>query len=236
MKRRFVAILGPLSIFFLLAAPAAADQLNSFTQMSPTDTNLIYTGTIGNVTSSPVVVSAGGNTLTFSDVGNSFEYDQADNNYLYTAFGAGTNILYASGFTSSAAPVTISFANAVTEFGFNAEEFNGGDYTISFTVYDGATDLGTFTSSGCDPAYAVSDCSSPAGGTLSFEGFQSLGGITSVTLSDTDGDNIGLGPILFGGTPLGTPEPSSLVMTGLGLLGLMFAMRKRVFGEYQPAN
>jgi hypothetical protein len=236
MRRWLISALAPFSLLFLLAVPAAADQFGGFSDLSPTDTTLYFSGTIGSITSSPVVASAGGNTLTFTDAHDTFEYDQVGTNYLYTSFANGTNLLYASGFKGSGAPVTITFANAITEFGFNAEEFNAGPYTISFTVYDGATDLGTFTSTGCDPTYAVSACTT-SNGVLSFEGFQSLGGITSVTLSDTDSDadsdNIGLGPIAFGGTPTSTPEPGTLALSGVGLLGLLLVMRRRIFAIHQ---
>ena len=225
MKKIFMAF-GVLGLVLILAGQtqATTTQLTSASGLSAGDTTLIYSGTIGTTTGSPLTASAGGNTLTFTDSGGTLEYDQAGTNYVNTAFANGTNILYASGFSGAGAPITIAFANAVTEFGFNAEEFAAGPYTISFTAFDGATNLGTFTATGCDP---LGGCTT-ASGTLSFEGLQSTGGITSVTISDTDGNNIGLGPLTFGGSPIGTPEPSSLLlmMFGVALLGLMTIARK----------
>jgi len=232
--RKLLVAFGLLSIVLIVGGESRANtiQLTSSSGLSAGDTTLTYSGPVGSTTSSPVVDIAGTNTLTFTDAGGTFEYDQANTNYFGTAFANGTNILFAGGFSGADAPITLTFANAVTEFGFNAEEFAFGPYTISFTAFEGATDLGTFEATGCDPATA-SSTSPPScptsSGTLSFEGLQSTGGITSVTMSDSDGDNIGLGPITFA-APTSTPEPSSLLLTmfGVGVLGLMILRRKRI--------
>ena len=192
-------------------ARAAVIQLTSPASVSAGDTTLVYPGAVGTVFSSPVSFTAGGNTLTFSAALGALELDQVGVTYGSSAFSNGTRILIAGGFQGPTAPITISFANPVSEFGVNAEEFNTGDYTVSFTAFDGARPLGTFTATGNDPSI------------LSFEGARTTGGdvITSVLISDNASNNVGLGPFSFGNpTATSVPEPASLVLIISGLLGL----------------
>ncbi len=189
-------------------ASAGVIQLTSPSDLSASDTTLIYTGTIGSVFTSPVSYTAGGNKLTFTAKGKTkeFELDKVGTTYFDTAFPNGTIILYATGFGGAGGPVTIDFSKPVVEFGFSLEEFAKGNYTVSFTPSDGATALGTFTATGNDP------------NALSFEGARATGAsiITSIAVTDNRGDNLGFGPVAFGTVP----EPTSAAILGASLIGL----------------
>jgi len=199
-------------------ANAGSFQISSPAGLSPSDTTLNFSGSQSTLFDSPIAFSAGGNTLTFSNTGG-FEVVEAGTSYFDTAFPNGTVILYGSGYFGSGGAVTIDFSNPVGQVGFNAEEFADGPYTVSFSAFDGANLLGTFTSSGSDPDGGFDSV-------LSFEGVQATGGdrITSLVVSDGNGNNLGLGPITYGAA---TPEPGTfgLLLTGLAGLGEMIRRR-----------
>ena len=224
MKMRFFSWT-TLPILALIAgsfqAHAQSTQITSPAGLSPSDTTLTFSGPLGTNLGNPVNFAAGGNTLTFSNT-NGFEVDQAGSNYFNTAFANGTAILFGTGFEGSGGTATIDFSTAVSEVGFNAEEFADGPYTMTFSAYDGATWLGTYTANGIDPDGGFAS-------ELSFEGVQATDGydITSIVLSDADGNNLGIGPISYAAASSVTPEPSSFGLLFTGLAGLGEMIRRR---------
>ena len=199
---------------------AGSIQIASSAGLSATDTTLTVSGTQSTNLGTPLSFSAGGNTLTFSNT-NGFEVVQAGSTYFDTSFANGTVILYGTGYFGSGGAATIDFSNPVGQVGMNIEEFADGPYTVSFSAYDGATLLGTYTASGSDP-----DGGYPS--MLSFEGVQATGGdvITSLVLSDSNGDNLGIGPVTYGAA---TPEPGTFGLLLTGLAGLGEMIRRRAF-------
>jgi hypothetical protein len=208
------SVLGLVLVAVSSRAYAGSIQITSSAGLSASDTTLNFSGTQSTELGTPVAFGAGGNTLTFSNTGG-FEVVQAGTSYFDTAFATGTTILYGDGYFGSGGPLTIDFSSPVGQVGLNVEEFADGPYTITFSAYDGSTLLGTFTSSGSDPDGGFAS-------TLSFEGVQATDGseITSLVLSDSDGDDLGLGPISYAAA---TPEPGTfgLLLTGLAGLGEM---------------
>lgn len=210
-------------------AQAGVMQLTSPADLASSDTALPFPGQPGlAINSSSVAFSAGGETVGFANTsGNGFEVDQANYNYGSTAFSNGTKLLGSGGFQGPGGPLTITFSQAVGEFGFNIEDFDNLAYKVSFAAYNAGTLLGTFTSSGCD------GCSSGPS-YLSFEGLRASDGslITSIVVTDDAGNNMMVGNFAFGlpGIPVSVPEPPSLALLAAGAAGIMAVGRRRRSG------
>ena len=156
--------------------------------------------------------------MTFTDKGNVFQIDKVGVNYFGSAFPNGISILYADGFNGAAAPIVIAFSTPMTEIGLNAEEFQFGNYIMTFTAtvraIDGGISTATFNASGNDP------------NALGFLGLRTSGGavITALTIMDNAGGNIALGPITFAAA---VPEPASAALLGMAGAAMPAVLRRR---------
>lgn len=223
MTNSRTALLTLAALAFVCCCPtsthAGSVQLTSASQLNPSDTTITYPSTGVVVTSpggldpavglpNPLVIAAGGNTLTFSKpsglfVANSF----FGPNTLYT----GNAYLQGSG------PITIDFAEGVTEAGFLAfPNFTGPPgFSFTLTAFNGATLLGTFSV----------DTFGTSGGV--FLGVRATGGdvITRLVINHTIPD-FAIGPVTFG-TAQPVPEPATLLLLSTGLAGVGAMARKR---------
>lgn len=213
--------------FTLAGAQAAAAQTQITHASDLSAGNAVFTNpdAAGTVHVGATSYAANGLNIMFSAIGDTLEVDRVGENYFGSSFADGTVITYAGGYSGPQAPLTVLFSNPVAEFGFGAEEFGSGRSTFSFDFFNGALLLGSYTALGFTSS---SDPDVP--GTLAFLGARASA-ITSVVIRDDNGNNFGLGPIsyqLAATPPVSTvPEPSTVVLAGVGLVGLGLAGWRR---------
>ncbi len=225
------ALMG-LALSAQTAAHAQATQINDASGLSAGDTTLTYTGRPSSITTLPSYTgTAGGQTITLTDAGNSFLLVQ-QGAQINGAFPNGTNVLATTDTSTTAqdGPLTISFSSGVGEVGFSAQDVANDFDSFTFSAYDGATLLGTFSTPTVNNTINIS-------GTLSFLGVSAGSGsvITSIVASSTSSNgganDFFVGPLTFGSAAVtATPEPASyaaFAMGGFGLLGLGLKARKR---------
>ena len=210
-----------LYIVFLACFPSSIHagtvvQVNQLADLRAGSTVAFSLFPIGATYDNQVVISNSDNVITWTRTGSTFEVDQAGTNYGITAFADNTLILFAGGFsgnTGVGGPVTLTFDSPVAWFGLNMEDFNLGDYRVSFVLSNGDTALATFDSAGNDPQ------------TLSFGGaLTDTNSITRVVFDDSanGSNNIGFGPLSYGYVS-NAPEPGTGVFLVLGftLIGVV---------------
>lgn len=126
---------------------------------------------------------------------------------------------------------TLSFDSVINAFGFFGTDFFDFEGVVTYQLFD-AGDASVGSGS------IAAGGSLQTNGSLLFFGVRSTTAFTKVTFtidqtsSDTQSyDFIGLDSILVGeiesGPPTGTPEPATLALVGLGLLGAGAASRRR---------
>src|SRR5262249_12752088 len=222
------AILGLMALALLAAGagPAQAGfvQLLSPSDLDPSDTTAIYAGNDGDVVPSPVMLAAGGNTLTFTAL-TGVQFQRVDQGVSWTpgAFPDGTKLLWTLDPAANVgSAVSIGFATGVTEMGLQVQQDNLADTTFTATVFNGANQ-------GLQVMVTVPN--GTGNGNLGFIGFRATGSdiITSITISSTDStdssfdNDFAMGPVTFSvpGPPPAVPEPSSVVLAGFSTLGLL---------------
>jgi hypothetical protein len=95
---------------------------------------------------------------------------------------------------------------------------------VQFTVFDGATSLGTYSANGNDTF--------DSSGVLSFESALATGSdvITSVVFDDSaagGSNNLAFGPVTYDNGPVAT-EPPTLITLGVGLISCGLLRRRRI--------
>jgi hypothetical protein len=140
-------------------------------------------------------------------------------------FEAGENVLYTGNLAGGGpGPMTIAFASGVSSVGFQIEDVFLGPFTATLQAFNGANLLFTLTLPGT--ANQNND------GSALFMGIGDLTGanITSIVISDvgsSDTNDFAINAVSL--TQAGTtPEPSSLVLLGSGLLGMAGVIRRKL--------
>jgi len=192
----------------VVAGVAQADTIN-FSQFSLDGTTL----------TSPITgTTTDGVSVTLTSPNGSFERLTEGSSW-YGIFPLGAPILF-DGYGSG--PITLTFATPITSLTLGGQSNYGGAYTETATAYSGVTPVDTVSASSYNwvttdyPMYTA---------TVPFLTVTSAD-ITSVVWGATN-DGAGLALCGGAGAPPKVPEPMSLALLGVGLLGLCVARRKQ---------
>jgi len=192
LKRMVLA--GTLAVFGVADAAASAIQVFSSADLAPGFRTAVYPEPEGTLLPSPYILNTGDNVFTYSlDAGGTFLRGDI----------SGTRFLYNGAILTGPSPVTISFATPLSEVGTTVLSNTQGNTTFTFTLYNSAAVIGTFTRSG------------PYASGL-FLGAEATGGdvITRMSIASNTNDFL-MCPCAYANT---VPEPATMGLIGLPLL------------------
>jgi PEP-CTERM motif len=228
-RTAFGLLLVGLAVTCAAPRPAAADPIvQAFTRADITPNDLIDWGQFG----------ANGTAVTGPAAGTStgglgFTIDEADHNLLRIDQGAGWDGNFAPGdrlMTSQAfvaVPMILSFSSPVNGAAFQIQRDAHVPFTASLDVFAGPNATGTLLASFTRAGVSNGNADNSA---IVLGGFDSGGGNTIGSLRFTTSPSDGQSDFAINQVSLHTaavPEPSTLALTGLGMLGMAAWLRRR---------
>lgn len=240
---RISAVLSSLvcaACFSTAASATTITEIRDASQISPNRTVFVDRDAPGTVYSgTSVSFMNGNNRLTFSRDGGGFETDQVGYNYGNSAFSNGTIVIGAGGFQGSGTggPIRLAFTVPVVQFALNLEDFdlsgNGSDsrYMVNFGAYDTQGKLIVVplsSTNGCTDNSCLALAGATVDGTsISYVLFNGVFPASTSSTNNLVFGNISYVPV---GTalqaPAVTPEPSSFVLLGTGLISMATVGRR----------